>query len=253
MALSIALMFIGLLGGILTGLMSVGGGMILIFLLLLVPPLFGQEYTMHTIAGMVIIQTLFSAGSGLITYWRSRLVDFYLIRYMGIPSMIGGAIGSSLSEQMSHEMLTGIFALLSLLAAASMFMPRIAAETPPYRNKALAVLIGAAIGSLGGMFGLGAGFLYLPVMINLFKIESRKAVGTGLAIAIFLVVGALIGKSGGSTFPLLQGLILAIGAIPGGLIGSRLGKRLYAKSLRSIMAATIILISIKIWADLLHF
>ena len=57
--MSFALILIGLIGGILTGLMSVGGGLILTFLLLLTPPLFGQEYSMHMIAGMVIVQTLF--------------------------------------------------------------------------------------------------------------------------------------------------------------------------------------------------
>jgi uncharacterized membrane protein YfcA len=248
-----ALILIGLIGGILTGLMSVGGGLILIFLLLFVPPLFRQEYTMHTIAGMVIIQTIFSAGSGLFTYWRSRLVDFFLIRYMGLCSLIGGALGSALSEQMSNELLTAIFAVLSLIATASMFRRRVEANTPPYRNKALAVLLGLGISLLGGMFGLGAGFLYLPVMMNIFKIESRKAVGTGLAVAILLVVGALIGKANGSGFPWLEGLILAVGAVPGGLIGSRLGRRMKSKVLRSIMAAAIIVISIKIWADLLQF
>jgi uncharacterized membrane protein YfcA len=252
MTLSIAMMLIGLIGGILTGLMSVGGGLILIFMLLLIPPLFGQVYTMHTIAGMVIVQTFFSAGSGLFTYWKSRLVDFFLIRYMGVSSLIGGAIGSAVSEMMSNELLTSIFAVLSLIATASMFMRKVEADTPPYRNKALAVFFGLGIGLLGGMFGLGAGFLYLPVMMNIFKTESRKAVGTGLAVAIFLVMGALIGKSAGSGFPWLEGFILAVGAIPGAQIGSRLGRKIKSKALRSIMAAAIVIISIKIWADLLH-
>jgi uncharacterized membrane protein YfcA len=251
--MSFALILIGLIGGILTGLMSVGGGLILTFLLLLTPPLFGQEYSMHMIAGMVIVQTLFSSSSGLVTYWRSRLIDKYLTRYMGPPSLIGGALGSALSEQMSHELLTVIFAILALIATASMFMRRVEANSTPYRNQTWAVCLGLGIGVLGGLFGLGAGFLFLPVMINLFKIESRTAVGTGLAVGLLLVVGALIGKmfgTAGTGFPWLEGLILAIGAVPGGLIGSRIGNRMKNKSLHAIMAVAIILVSIKIWAGL---
>jgi uncharacterized membrane protein YfcA len=253
--MSFALILIGLIGGILTGLMSVGGGLILTILLLLTPPLFGQEYNMHMIAGMVIVQTLFSSSSGLVTYWRSRLIDTYLLRYMGPPSLIGGAIGSALSEQMSHELLTAIFAILALIATASMFMRRIEVHSTPYRNKTWATCLGIGIGTLGGMFGLGAGFLFLPVMMFLFKIESRTAVGTGLAVGLLLVVGALIGKTvgtAGTGFPLLEGFILAIGAVPGGLIGSLLGKRMKSKSLQSVMAIAIIIVSIKIWGDLLY-
>ncbi|CAN7749781.1 sulfite exporter TauE/SafE family protein [Paenibacillus sp. LjRoot56] len=252
--MSFALILIGFTGGILTGLMSVGGGLILTFLLLLTPSLFGQEYSMHRIAGMVIVQTLFSSSSGLVTYWRSRLIDTYLIRHMGPPSLIGGAIGSASSEQMSHELLTAIFAILALIATASMFMRRVEANSTPYRNKTWAVCLGLGIGLLGGLFGLGAGFLILPVMINLFHIESRTAVGTGLAVGLLLVVGALIGKTvgtAGTGFPWLEGFILAIGAIPGGLLGSRLGKRMKSQSLHIIMAIAIIIVSIKIWAGLL--
>lgn len=250
----LALIVIGLLGGILTGLMSVGGGLILTLLLLLVPPLFGQDYTMHTIAGMVIVQTLFSASSGLFTYWKSRLVDVFMIRYMGLGSLIGGIAGSAVSEWMSHELLTAVFAVLALLATVSMFMPRKENASPPEYNILLAISIGLGIGLLGGMFGLGAGFLYLPILLNVFKIESRKAVGTGLAMGILLVIGALIGKlaSSASAFPWFEGIILAIGAIPGGQIGSRIGKRMQSQSLRSIMAVAIVLVAVKIWVDLLQ-
>ncbi|MDQ0920200.1 sulfite exporter TauE/SafE family protein [Paenibacillus sp. V4I5] len=253
--MSFALILIGFTGGILTGLMSVGGGLILTFLLLLIPPIFGQEYSMHMIAGMVIVQTLFSSSSGLVTYWRSRLIDRFLIRNMGPPSLIGGALGSALSEQMSNELLTAIFAILALFATAFMFMRRVEENSTPYRSRTWAICLGLGIGLLGGMFGLGAGFLYLPVMMNIFKIESRTAVGTGLAVGLLLVFGALIGKTvgtAGTEFPWFDGLILAIGAIPGGLIGSRRGKRMKSKSLHSIMAVAIIIVSIKIWADLLH-
>ncbi|CAH1221182.1 hypothetical protein PAECIP111891_05132 [Paenibacillus allorhizoplanae] len=253
--MSFALVLIGLIGGILTGLMSVGGGLILTFLLLLTPPLFGQEYSMHMIAGMVIVQTLFSSSSGLVTYWKNHLIDWYLLRYMGPPSLIGGTIGSVLSNQMSHELLTAIFAILALIATASMFLQRVKATSPPYQNKTWAVSLGLGIGLLGGMFGLGAGFLLLPVLMNVFKIESRTAVGTGLALGLLLVVGALIGKtfgSAGTGFPWIEGLILAIGAIPGGLIGSRLANRMKSRSLQSVMSVALILVSIKLWADLLH-
>jgi uncharacterized membrane protein YfcA len=245
------MVLIGFVTGILTGLMSVGGGLTLIFLLLFIPPFFGLEYTMHTIAGMVIIQTIFSASSGLISYWKNRLIDSFLMRYMGASSFLGGALGAVFAGALSNQILVAVFAALSLVSAASMFIKPIAPETLPFYNKPLAILIGLGIGILGGMFGLGAGFLYLPIMLNVFKIQPKPAIGTGLFLAIALVLGALVIKAPGSSYPWVEGLILAFGAIPGAQIGSYLGRTMNSKSLRYIMAVAIILISIKIWRDML--
>jgi uncharacterized membrane protein YfcA len=250
--LFLTMILIGLTGGILTGLMSVGGGLILIFLLLFIPPFLGLEYTMHTIAGMVIISTIFSSSSGLVTYWRNRLVDPFLIRYMGLSSFAGGALGSLMAGTMSNQLLTVIFAALSLVATASMFLKPVAPDSLPYHNKKLAVLIGLGIGVLGGMFGLSAGFLYIPIMLNIFKIQPKPAVGTALALGIALVLGALIGKAGEPSFPWMEGLTLALGAIPGAQIGAYFSRKVNAKSLRYLMAVAIIIISVKIWVDMLR-
>ncbi|WP_164985093.1 sulfite exporter TauE/SafE family protein [Ammoniphilus sp. CFH 90114] len=248
----ITMLVIGILGGILTGMMSVGGGLILIFLLLFIPPFLGYSFTMHEIAGMVIIQTIFSGSSGLYSYWKRRLINTFLIKYMGLSSFIGGFIGVMLSELLSHNQLLAIFAALSLVATITMFFKPKPVEGEPYENKSLAIVLGLGIGVLGGMFGLGAGFLYMPIMLILYRIQTKHAVGTGLALAILLCLGALFGKVTDLSVPWQAGTFLALGAIPGAQLGSYLGQRMKTESLRRLMAISVAIVSVKIWIDLLQ-
>ncbi|MEW9673834.1 sulfite exporter TauE/SafE family protein [Ammoniphilus sp. 3BR4] len=246
------LIMLGLVGGIITGLMAVGGGVLLIFLLLFIPPLFGQTYSMHTIAGMVIIQTLFSGSSGVLTYYRHRWVNRFLMKFMGVGTFIGGTLGSYVSGLLHHEQLLLIFAVLSLLATPCMFMNPASPDSVPNENKLLALFFGLGIGVLGGMFGIGAGFLYMPVLLHIFKVHAKTAVGTGLALALLLCLGALLIKIADFEVPLNEGLLLALGAFPGGKIGAYWGKNIKVSLLSYLMACTIAIISLKIWADVLH-
>jgi uncharacterized membrane protein YfcA len=132
-----------------------------------------------------------------------------------------------------------------------MFKKTSASELPPYRNRPLAVLSGFGIGLLGGMFGLGSGFLYIPVLLRLFRIQPKPAVGTSLALAIALASGALIAKSNFIHFPWLEGAALAIGGSLGAQVGFMLNRKMNTRHLKKVMAVFILFICVKIWSDVL--
>jgi uncharacterized membrane protein YfcA len=243
------LILIGLIGGILTGMMSVGGGIILVFLLILIPPLFDHTYTMHDISGMLIIYTIFSMLSGVISYYRHQLFDRVIAYSMGIGSFAGGVLGGALASIIGNRELTFVFALLSLVSVFTMFWKPEQIDTQVNHNKKLSASYGLGIGTLGGMFGLGAGFLYVPVLLKVFKLQPKQAVGTGLALGISLVLGALMVQGWGSGFPWVQGLALAIGGVGGAQIGSALGRHMNPIHLRRLMAFAITMVAIKIWID----
>jgi uncharacterized membrane protein YfcA len=240
-----------MLGGILTGLMSVGGGLILIFMLMLIPPLFGYPYTMHEISGMLIIYTFCSTVSGLISYYRNGLFDRLIAGYMGFGSFAGGAIGAWLSVLFDNRQLTLAFALLSLVAVISMLLKPEPVDIPPNHNKPMSLGFGLGIGVLGGMFGLGAGFLFVPVLLKVFKLQPKQAVGTGLAIAAALVLGAFTVQARGTSFPWMEGLALSIGGITGAQIGSAFGRSMNVIHLRRLMVVAITIVAVKIWIDVL--
>lgn len=251
---------IGLLGGILTGMMSIGGGLIIIFLLLLVPPFFGETYSMFYIAGVAILYTIFSSGSGLIAYWRNGNVHRMTAVFMGAGSFIGGLLGSLLSRLLDDTSLTLIFALLATTAAFSMlFRPNTPASNAAMSGdrsvsalfRSLAFVSGLVLGVLGGMIGIGAGFLYVPLLLLVFKLPQMAAVGTSMVQMMALVSGAFLVKTAGADMPWLHGLVISIGAIPGAQLGALLAKRISPALLKWFMNMTIVIIMAKTWYEVL--
>ena len=74
---------------------------------------------------------------------------------------------------------------------------------------------GAAVGTLGGLIGLGGAEFRLPVLVKWFGYSARVAVPLNLLVSLITVGAALVARSlllDGTTLPMHVAEILAIGA-----------------------------------------
>jgi uncharacterized protein len=93
------------------------------------------------------------------------------------------------------------------------------------------VIGGAVIGLLKGLFGVGAGFLIVPMMVSAARVPRKLAVGSSLfAILVASIVATLRHWSLGNV---AWGALIAL--VPGGLFGSFVG----ARAARSMSPAAI--------------
>ena len=92
--------------------------------------------------------------------------------------------------------------------------------------------IGAATGLAGGLLGVGGGFVMVPAMVYLMKTPQREANGTSLAVIVpVAIVGAtILGR--GHQVDLEIGIVLAIAAVGGAVIGARLTRHVSDIGLR---------------------
>ena len=148
----ITLLFLGLGGGFLSGLLGLGGAIFMIPLLLYVPPLLGVGLLdMKQVAAVSMVQVLSASLSGLIVHNKNRFVSKSIFIYMGTANAIGNLAGSLVSKQAKSAFLLAIFATLAVIAAVVMFIPKreqgqdIAPEDLKY-NKPLAVAVSLLIG-----------------------------------------------------------------------------------------------------------
>src|ERR1700682_5336994 len=85
--------------------------------------------------------------------------------------------------------------------------------------------IGAVTGLAAGLLGVGGGFVMVPAMVYLMKTPQREANGTSLAVIVpVAIIGAtILGR--GHQVDLEAGIVLAIAAVGGAVVGARLPRR----------------------------
>jgi len=116
----ITLLFLGLGGGYLSGLLGLGGAIFMIPLLLYVPPLLGVgQLDMKQVAAISMVQVLSASLSGLIVHKKNKFVSTSILLYMGIFNAIGNLAGSVVSKYIKSEFLLAIFATLAVIANVS--------------------------------------------------------------------------------------------------------------------------------------
>lgn len=82
------LVFLGLGGGFLSGLLGLGGAIFMIPLLLYVPPLIGVgQLDMKQVAAVSMVQVLFAALSGLIVHNKNKFVSKSILVYRGYATL----------------------------------------------------------------------------------------------------------------------------------------------------------------------
>ena len=246
------LLLLGLLGGGLSGLLGIGGGIVMVPLLLYIPPLFGfPALGMKLVAGMTTVQSFAGTLSGAIGHHRFRRIHWPLVATLGVPMTVAGFLGSRYSVAVSEQVMLLIFALMALTASLLMLMPKKDAAVEETLDDVnvhwlLAIVIGTLIGTAGGIIGQGGGFLYIPAMLYLLKIPTRICIGSALSIGILSSGAVLLGRLGSGQIPWQDSLILVVGVIIGAQLGSLLSQRTPRVVLRRILAIVIFATAIKI-------
>ncbi len=118
-------------------------------------------------------------------------------------------------------------------------------------REAKAVGIGLVTGLLSGLLGVGGGFVMVPGMVYLLRVEQHKAHGTTLLTIIpIALVGSLV-LGARHQVDLQVALPLAISAIGGAVLGARLAGRLSSTALRRIFGITAIAVGLLMIGDVL--
>jgi len=257
LALGATLFALGLIGGFTSGLVGLGGGIIMVPLLLYVPPALGVgALSMKLVAGMTSVQSFFGALSGTFGHKRHRRVSRSLAVTMGGSMALGSLAGSIASVKLSSELMLGVFAAMALVAAVMMLLPKtedgpeLEAAALVYRRP-LAIVIGGGIGVLSGIIGQGGAFLFIPAMMYLLHIPTRIAIGTGLVIGLASSTAVLLGRAGTAQIPVLMSAVLVAGVILGAQLGSAMSQRTPRTALRSILSVLIGATAAKIGYELL--
>lgn len=108
----------------------------------------------------------------------------------------------------------------------------------------LGVAIGLVAGLASGYVGVGGGFIMVPLMLSLIGIPMSLASGTSLIAVMILAIPGTIEQGVLGNIDYLVGIAVAVGSIPGAMIGARLVRKIPERALRFIFGGFLIVAAV---------
>jgi uncharacterized membrane protein YfcA len=111
--------------------------------------------------------------------------------------------------------------------------------------------LGAIIGLLASILGVGGSFIMVPAMIYLLKVPTKVVVGTSLFQIVFVAAfNTIVHAMANQTVDVMLGLLLMVGSVAGAQYGTRVGQKLRGEQLRGLLALLVLAVAIRLALDL---
>jgi uncharacterized protein len=230
----------GLAIGVIVG--GVGGGGAILALPVLVYVL-GEGVGRASTASLIIVALAAAVGAGSLA--RHGHVCWRLALTFAAPATVGSLVGTLANGAVSGHVLILTFIPVMLIAATATWQRAGAergedeGECPPLAHGRIAAA-GFGVGALTGFFGVGGGFLIVPVLTLWLGVSFRRAVATSLVIITLTGVAALASHlvAGAKLdVPLTAALAgaTAVGAVAGTGLGRRLPQRVLGRAFATVV------------------
>ena len=194
-ALAVALAAVGCVSGFLAGLLGIGGGIVVVPALYFVLTAFGvaPDVQPHVAVGTSLATIIPTSILSMRTHFAKGAVDTDLLERWAIPVALGVLAGIFIAASVKGAVLTAIFGIVAAVVSAHMALTSegthvlIKLPKAPYLQ-----LIGAGIGGLSTLMGIGGGTLSVPVL-SLCNYPTRRAVGTASVIGLIIALPGTLG------------------------------------------------------------
>lgn len=261
--------------GFLSGMFGVGGGFLMTPLLIFtgIP----SAVAVATEANQIVA----SSFSGALVHFRRKSIDFKLGALLLVGGLVGSLCGVLLFgflRQIGQLDLIIKLAYVGFLGAIGSLMlyesvgfirrssqaarsgKQLQAKLPGQHNwihglpfkmrfkrsklyiSAIPVLlIGALVGVLAAIMGVGGGFIMVPAMIYLLRVPTNVVIGTSLFQIMFVTMFTTIIQAGSNfTVDVMLAFILMVGGVVGAQFGARTGQKLKGEQLRALLALIVL-------------
>jgi len=219
---------VGVVGGLLSGLFAIGGGIVMVPLLTTFAKLDQRVAAATSLAAIVPTSIV-----GSITYFAAGEVDLVAAGIVSAGAVVGAVLGGRLLRRISLTWLRWMFIVFVVAIAARLFFVSPERGEPIELSPLVAaefVVLGLAMGVLSALFGIGGGIIAVPAFIGVFAISDLVAKGTSLAVMIPTSIVGTVTNWRAGTVDVRSGLVLGIAAtiasVPGAALALNLSPRL---------------------------
>ena len=277
----VVLLAMGAAVGFLSGLFGVGGGFLITPLLIFynIPP----AIAVATGANQVIASSI----SGALAHFKKGTIDFKL----GTVLLAGGVVGSTvgvwvfsllrsvgqldLFVSLLYVALLGTVGSMMLIESVRAMRRAAGGAAPSLRKpgqhnwihrlplkmrfrasklfvSVIPVLgLGAIIGFLASIMGVGGGFIMVPALIYLLKVPTNVVIGTSLFQIVFTAAyTTIVHATTNQTVDVVLAFLLMIGGVAGAQYGAKAGQKLRGEQLRALLALLVVAVALRLAFDL---
>jgi len=272
---------LGLAVGLLSGLFGVGGGFLMTPLLIMcgIP---------STVAAATDSNQIVAAStSGTYAHWKVGNVDFKMGLYLLAGGFLGGLLGvqgikilramgnADFVIKITYVLMLGIVGVYMFFESLSSmrgkksksdaadkestvgaFLKSLPLQTHFEKSGVthsvlVPVTLGCLVGILAAIMGVGGGFLMVPIMFYLLRMPMHVIVGTSLFQILFTCIEVTFLQAyTNHTVDFTLAVLLLLGSTVGAQVGAVFGRKLKGEQLKILLAAIVLLVTVKIIFDL---
>ncbi len=274
---------LGLAVGLLSGLFGVGGGFLMTPLLIM----FGIPSTVA--AATDSNQIVAASTSGTYAHWKVGNVDFKMGLYLLAGGFLGGIVGVQLIKllhamgnadfviKMTYVLMLGIVGVYMFIESLQSMKKKSASAEAVKEEKESAVgrflkslplqthfeksgithsilvpiVLGAFVGILAAIMGVGGGFLMVPIMVYMLRMPMHVVVGTSLFQILFTCIEVTFLQAyTNHSVDFILAVLLLLGSTVGAQVGAVFGRKLKADQLKILLACIVLVVTVKIVFEL---
>ena len=243
------LLGVGLVAGFLSGIIGMGGALLLVPALAFVA---GMPFKLAT--GTASLHGLAVGLSGYLIHGRFGTVEVRVGLLAGAGSVVGGIVGAAISGALDA---LGVKLIYLAAAGLSLVLLLVPVDVPSAgqprrvpRADSKAAGLGALTGVVAGNIGAGGTFMLIPFSRWALKLPIHRAIGTSMLVSIFTAIAATSGKALLGQIPWMEATLVVTGSALGTLAGARLTRRIPARALRMLLIAILLVLLARTVADL---
>jgi uncharacterized membrane protein YfcA len=231
---------IGVVTGGITSLIGASGVMVIVPVLTMF-----FHVSAHSAIGTSLFVDVIASITVSYTYFKNGNIEIKSGLWMAVSSIAGAQLGALFSSQIKEGPLSAMFGIILVIAGIGLLIksykkkgkekePK-AKFTKGWQQIVSSIIIGIGIGILSGLFGAGGGVMILLALIVIMSYPLHKAIGTSTLIMAMTALSSTIGYAYRGNIDLILGCFLSIGAVIGGILGSRYANRVNEKALQKVV------------------
>lgn len=247
---------LGTLAGFITGLLGIGGGIIIIPAFLFILPLLGFDaIPMNKITGIAATQGMLGSIFAFFSLKKNNKINrdvlFKLLIMVAVSSLLGAIVSNFVNEKIL------LFILLTYTTLLVTFTVFFMANREPgskadVKVSALPPVLISIVGFMAGILGLGGAVLYIPMFNYFYKMDIKQSIAN-VTLLVFMTTGfAFIGKTVTNQVPFEIIPPILLGAIIGSKLGAKTNNKVNPLVLKGLLLVIVLLTLVRVIFSLIQ-